>query len=99
MFKIELVICCNKSKKLIFYFSLIEAIFPKAHIESYVQVSFKRICDDIPHAIMGGFENNVKNDIEDVLMNIVTEEEKEVEKLLEVKYIFVATVLTQKKTF
>jgi len=62
-----------------------EAIFPKAHIESYVQVSYKRICDDIPHAIMGGFEKNVKNDIEDVLMNIVTEEEEDIEKLLEEK--------------
>jgi len=62
-----------------------EAIFPKAHIEAYVQVCYKRICDEIPHAIMGGFKDNMRDNIEEILQNIILEEEEDLIKLLEEK--------------
>jgi hypothetical protein len=40
---------------------------------------------------MGGFEDNVKHNIKDVLINIITEEEEDVAKLLEVN-LFLALI-------
>ena len=45
----------NVKKKIFF-----EAIQLKAAIEAYTKVSYKRFCDEIPHAIISILKNDLK---------------------------------------